>query len=117
MSSPRPCLGAPGEPCGIPTINAGGRCDEHRTIVERTRHNPAYDTREHRRASRTARREHVKLSGWTCPGYGRAPHPSRDLTLDHPDPLARGGAIVQHRRPVLCRGCNTRRRNAMRARA
>lgn len=45
-----------------------------------------------------------------CPGYVVAPHYSDDLTLDHPEALARGGPILPVNPGVLCRGCNSRKR-------
>lgn len=45
--------------------------------------------------------------GYICPGFGRPPHPSRDLTADHVLPQSLGGVNGPLR--VLCRRCNTRR--------
>lgn len=50
----------------------------------------------------------VLKHGWWCPGFGRAPHPSTDLTADHVIPLARGGTNAGPRR-VLCNPCNARK--------
>ena len=42
---------------------------------------------------------HVSQHGWLCPGFGATlPHESHDLTVDH-------------QLGVLCRGCNSRKRN------
>jgi len=51
----------------------------------------------------------VAQHGWVCPGYRRPPHHVERLTLDHPVPLALGGALLQDG-DVLCPGCNTRKR-------
>ena len=53
----------------------------------------------------------VAKHGWVCPGWGRAPHPSRNLTADHVIPLARGGTNNGPRR-VLCNPCNARKGTA-----
>ncbi|MYE70854.1 MAG: HNH endonuclease [Gemmatimonadetes bacterium] len=49
----------------------------------------------------------VEENGEICPGWGRVPHPSGDLTADHIVPRSQGGegGAVQ----VLCRSCNSRR--------
>lgn len=53
---------------------------------------------------------HVRVNGWTCPGWGVPAHPSRDLTADHELAVARGGlSTVANLGPVLCRGCNARK--------
>ena len=73
-----------------------------------------YDTPRWRALSRATIRAHVQRSGWTCPGWGRPSHPSRDLTTDHLEPLARlqaAGLDVWDRAnlAVLCRSCNGRK--------
>jgi 5-methylcytosine-specific restriction protein A len=50
----------------------------------------------------------IAANGYSCPGWGVPPHPSRDLTADHVVPRYWGGEAGLLR--VLCRGCNTRRR-------
>lgn len=108
MRPPRPCLGLPGVFCNQPTRNPGGRCDLHAPLFERGRHNRAYDTAEYRRARNAAVDAWIAEHGNWCPGYLVAAHPSNDLTADHPDALANGGALVQAF-TVMCRGCNTRK--------
>lgn len=48
----------------------------------------------------------VRDNGWTCPGYERDPHPSKDLTAAHSRAVARGG--TSSTLGVLCRSCNSR---------
>ena len=47
----------------------------------------------------------VAEHGWVCSGWGRAPHPSRDLTAAHSVPVALGGGGSGL--GVLCRSCNS----------
>jgi 5-methylcytosine-specific restriction endonuclease McrA len=54
---------------------------------------------------------HVALYGWTCPGWGVSPHHTYDLTGDHSIPLSRGGLTTPGNTLVLCRGCNSRKRD------
>jgi 5-methylcytosine-specific restriction enzyme A len=100
---PAACLG-----CGQQTRN-GSYCRSCAPAVEARRHNPAYDSPEWRRHRATAIAAHVRENGWICPGYNRPPHPSRDLTVDHPVALANGGAVIQAAAPILCRSCNSRK--------
>ena len=60
------------------------------------------------RQSRELRTAWVARHGWICPGWKRAPHPSRDLTLDHVIPVVEGGQFSGPVR-VLCRSCNSAR--------
>lgn len=48
----------------------------------------------------------VQRNGWTCPGWKRDPHPAKDLTADHVDPLALGGP-QSGELEVLCKSCNS----------
>jgi hypothetical protein len=78
---------------GCPTlVSSGSRCAQHRT-EQRAKYSGAWQS-----ISQTAIREHVALLGWWCPGWKTDAHDSTDLTLDH---------YVG----VLCRGCNSRKRN------
>lgn len=99
----RPCLG-----CGD-LIPFGSRCDACAKVVEKRRHNRAYDTGAWRRASRAAIAAWVKVNGWVCPGYGVPSHPSRDLTAGHPIALANGGQLIQADLIIECRTCGSRR--------
>jgi 5-methylcytosine-specific restriction protein A len=56
--------------------------------------------------------EHRQSYGEQCPGYGVAPHPSSDLTVDHIIPKAVGGTDDRTNLRVLCRRCNSRKRDA-----
>lgn len=106
----RPCIGVPARaiPCGQPA--RGGRCEEHRRLAERDRHNDAYDDPDWRRLSRRTLARHRAECGDWCPGYQVAGHPSRILTADHPIEMADGGALIQDP-DVLCPACNTRKKN------
>ncbi|HEV2071091.1 MAG TPA: HNH endonuclease [Acidimicrobiales bacterium] len=44
-----------------------------------------------------------------CPGYGRAPHPATDLSLDHVVSRSEGGRSEPGNAGVLCIGCNVRK--------
>lgn len=94
---PRPCL-----TCG--RITTGSRCPVHR------RRTPYRNPERQRMAHAVA--QWVKTHGFACPGYRRAPHASRDLTADHVVPVAHGGTGGPL--AVLCRACNTARRNHQR---
>lgn len=90
----KPCL-----VCGA--LGTTSRCPTHtrpgRTKAEQTR-----------RATSVAL--HIATHGPVCPGYGRSPHPSGDLTADHRAPWATTG--TEHGPlDTLCRGCNARRGN------
>ncbi len=102
----RPCLD-----CGKPA--QGNRCELHRrskrdAMNRPTAPNPAYDS-AWRKVVRKVVTNHVLTHGWTCPGYGRNPHPSTDLTGDHVVSLADGGASVAANVRILCRSCNSRK--------
>jgi 5-methylcytosine-specific restriction endonuclease McrA len=58
---------------------------------------------------REAIQVHVRIFGWTCPGWGVASHYSTDLTGDHELALALGGLSTPANCRVLCRGCNARK--------
>jgi hypothetical protein len=82
------CLG-----CGQVAILSRSRCDTCRRTKRNTRYPNTWPTQ-----SRDAIATHVATHGHVCPGYHQDPHPSTDLTLDHEV-------------GVLCRACNTRKRN------
>lgn len=83
--------------CGTPSN--GSRCPRHARA--------GYTNRERLRRAEVVTL-HVALNGWTCPGWGVEPHPSRDLTADHVEAVAAGGAEDGPLR-VLCRACNARK--------
>lgn len=64
---------------------------------------------QHQRTSAALLAQHVAEHGWMCPGVEglTEAHPSTDLVADH---LVAGRAESGYQ--TLCRGCNTRRRNA-----
>lgn len=78
----RPCL-----ECGKPSPNP--RCAEH----ER------HQTPEWKARSKILLKAWREKHGNWCPGYARAPHSARDLTVHH----QADGTLS-----VLCRSCNTR---------
>lgn len=105
----RPCS----EP-GCPAV-AGprGRCPQHQAEREQyekatvpTKVSGARWSERQRRA--TTVRQHRENRGDWCPGYGRPPHPSTDLTADHIVAQADGGA-ADGPLTVLCRSCNSRK--------
>ncbi|MGB7237126.1 MAG: hypothetical protein WBD41_14220 [Rhodococcus sp. (in: high G+C Gram-positive bacteria)] len=51
--------------------------------------------------------EHVASKGYWCPGIGRPPHRSVDLTAGHVPPIALGGD-PHGPLTVFCRSCNSR---------
>lgn len=98
----RPCLD-----CG--TLSEGSRCPEHQSEQERLRGSATargYDYRWQRLMAEV-KEEHVRLHGWTCPGWQRPPHPAADLTGDHRVPLSAGGKSVRENVIILCRSCNS----------
>lgn len=60
---------------------------------------------------RAALEIHIRLYGWTCPGWGVPAHHSTDLTGDHDLALALGGLSAPGNVRILCRGCNSRKGN------
>jgi 5-methylcytosine-specific restriction protein A len=94
--------------CGVLTSGTGGRCTTHERQSNRSRHNALYSTRAWQRLSaRVLRAWRGEHSEW-CPGYQRPAHPAADLTVDHVEPLAAGGAPFDVANcSVLCRSCNS----------
>jgi len=98
----RPCLD-----CG--RLSAETRCPEHRRIKDtiklraKRERRPRIASEDGRRARAVA--AHRATVGDWCPGWNCDPHPSSDLTADHPVAVGSGGA---ERQPlaVLCRACN-----------
>lgn len=95
--------------CGAITTARGNRCPTHARARTRARHNVEYDTPAWRWASRRALARHRRRWGDLCPGYGRKPHLSGDLTVDHIVPLVAGGTHDAANLQVLCRSCNGRK--------
>ena len=66
-------------------------------------------TRDERERRRRAVANHRVMWGYDyCPGYDRAPHRADDLTADHLEPVATGGAM-SGKLQILCRSCNSRK--------
>ncbi|MFC3504822.1 HNH endonuclease [Micromonospora krabiensis] len=95
--------------CG--TLTDGTRCTTCRRPRERAmlqakrqrRPRPTHAEDKRRAAAVAAhRREH----GDWCPGWRRDPHEASDLTADHVDAVAAGGAESGDLQ-VLCRSCNS----------
>ncbi len=94
--------------CGVLTGRAGSRCTEHTRQSNRSRHNALYSTRAWQRLSARVLRAWRGEHGNWCPGYRRPAHPAADLTVDHVEPLAAGGAPFDiANTAVLCRSCNS----------
>ena len=89
----RPCL-----ECG--TLTPTSRCPTH------TRRNTNRET-VRRRTTVTAHR--AQQGDW-CPGWRRPGHHATDLTADHVQPVAAGGAEAGLL-GVLCRSCNSAKRD------
>jgi predicted kinase len=101
---PRICPG-----CRTRVTGKCPRCDGQASVGRRKpRQSAGYGRDERRRRADTVR-VHVEQHGWVCPGWQRAPHAAQDLTADHVQPTARGGAQSGPLR-VLCRPCNSARR-------
>lgn len=99
----RPCLD-----CGA--LTPGPRCPGHARAKQRATTASKREVRPYTAAERKRRAEavatHRSQHGDWCPGYMRDPHPSADLTADHPHAVARGGDEAQAL-AVLCRSCNS----------
>ena len=106
----RTCLGLPNQPCG--SLTTASRCRGCAAAVERGRTQGKRERRPYPNAERERRaaavRTHVAEHGHWCPGWGVAAHESDDLTADHVDPVAAGGA-EDGPLAVLCRTCNGRK--------
>lgn len=102
----KPCLD-----CG--TLSPGARCPAHARPVERQRTRAKRTRRPRASAAETKRRADV-VAAWRatrgdwCPGYGRDPHASADLTADHVIAVGAGGS-ENGQLTVLCRSCNGRK--------
>ena len=83
-------------------FTTGSWCARH------TRQRKAVRNAEAARAAEAVAAHRARYGDW-CPGWGRGPHRSSDLTADHVTPISKGGAGGKLR--VLCRECNGRRRD------
>jgi 5-methylcytosine-specific restriction protein A len=109
----RPCL-----TCARLTSNPS-RCDVHAAEYAKQRdrqrgsaHSRGY-TQQYRVLARQVLSEYRASNGERCPGWQVPPHGSADLTVDHVIPLARGGTHDRSNLAVLCRRCNSRKRDAL----
>lgn len=111
----RPCLGSTLHPQGHTlTTRKGSRCEScaNHVEAERTRGKRArrpYTARERTRRAEAVAAHRAEHGDW-CPGWQRPPHPSGDLTADHVVPVGAGGA-EQGDLTVLCRSCNSRKKD------
>lgn len=99
----RPCLGTPGDPCGLPSSRT--RCPEHQSAIEAMRPSRRvrghYDTRW-----LTLRDVAIRRHPW-CEDCRTPGDEANPLTGDHRLPLSRGGRNVIGNVAVLCRRCNS----------
>lgn len=107
----RPCL-----VCGRLTTNPS-RCAQHQAEYAAQREaqrgsaaQRGYGTAWRALAARIVR-AHIGEYGYVCPGYGVDTHTSRDLTVDHIVPRKHGGSDELSNLRVLCRACNSRKRD------
>ena len=56
---------------------------------------------------------HIAEHGEWCPGYGVQPHAATDFTVDHIVAKANGGTSDASNLRVLCRGCNSSKRDRL----
>jgi 5-methylcytosine-specific restriction protein A len=70
-------------------------------------------TSKYRAVARAVVAEHRASHGDYCPGWGVPAHGAQDLTVDHVIPLAAGGTHERSNLRVLCRACNSRKRDAV----
>jgi 5-methylcytosine-specific restriction protein A len=104
MPAMRPC-----KVCRVPT--EGPRCPKHQVEHDAPRR-AVYDSPAYRRMRARVISSHLATVGPWCPGYGVPGHVSHALTLDHLVPLAAGGEATDARNAgVLCRACNSRKRD------
>lgn len=111
MRRRRPCL-----VCSTLTRNAS-RCDTHQAQwlaqQDRTRgsaHRRGYTQAWRIAAAEAVARHRAQYGDW-CPGFKVPAHASTDLTGDHIVPKARGGTDSPDNVQVLCRPCNSRKRD------
>lgn len=109
----RPCL-----TCGKPTTAT--RCPDCTSAANIQRGSATQRGYDHawQRASTAAIAAWVAEHGWICPGWQRAAHavPAGTLTGDHAVPMAAGGPALPGHIPVLCRSCNSAKRDRIAAR-
>ncbi|WP_033415413.1 HNH endonuclease [Streptomyces canus] len=107
----RPCL-----VCGTLTRNPS-RCDpcqaawqQQQDRVRGSAHQRGY-TQQWRTTAAQAVAQHRAEHGDWCPGWKVPAHSATDLTADHIAPKAQGGTDSPDNVQVLCRPCNSRKRD------
>lgn len=106
---PKPRLKPCAQP-GCPALQHEPRCTAHRRANERYKRqfgSKPTEPRDRARRKATVDAHRAHHGNW-CPGWGREPHTSSDLTADHIHEVTLGGdphGPLQ----VLCRGCNARK--------
>ncbi|MEV6046048.1 HNH endonuclease [Streptomyces xanthochromogenes] len=107
MPRQRPCLD-----CGRLTRNPS-RCDACAAAFNQRRGSATQ--RGYGSAWRTVRdtavANHRAVYGDWCPGWNVPAHTADDLTGDHIKPKSRGGTNTPDNVAVLCRACNSRKRD------
>lgn len=98
----RPCLDC-GELCRGTRCLTHQRAKDRVTLRAKRERRPRIASEDDRRAAAVA--EHRRVHGDWCPGWQCEPHPSTDLTADHPVAVGAGGDEGQTL-AVLCRSCN-----------
>jgi 5-methylcytosine-specific restriction protein A len=108
----RPCLR-----CKVLTTNPS-RCDrcaaeyQAQRDAQRGSASARGYTSTYRRTARAVISDHLTKHGARCPGWGVPGHASTDLTVDHVVPLSAGGTHDRANLRVLCRACNSRKRDS-----
>lgn len=92
------------------TVTRLNRCRRHASELDkhqrRTTPTKIHEPRDRRRRATAVRKHRAQHGNW-CPGYKREPHAATDLTAEHIDPVAEGGAWDGDL-AVWCRSCNSR---------
>lgn len=98
--------------CGSIYLRPGPRCDDCESVHQHRRNSrraaTTYTSTERTRMANAVSQWRSENGDW-CPGYQRSPHVASDLTADHVVPVALGGAGGAL--TVLCRSCNSRKRD------
>lgn len=107
------CLGYQGERCSV-LVADGRRCTTHARRYEANVQHGKRMVRPWVGGQTAARAAVVRAwrqrHGDVCPGWRRPAHAATDLTCDHVVPYATSGT-EQGERAVLCRSCNSTKRD------
>lgn len=98
--------------------NGTGRCGQCRAAAAPSRAGSSLVTAAWKRIAHAAIDDHVATHGLICPGWGRPPHPvasAADFTADHIVARASGGTDDPSNVAVLCRPCNSAKRDRIAA--